>query len=150
MVELDICSEKLCSKLKSFGLTSNKTYTLNETILNFVPEYLHRHFLRGYFDGDGSVTFGSKYSSGRKYNIHICGNKEFLLGTFQKCFPSKNKLSKDRISKQCYGWRLSSKENVMKFLEYLYHDSDIRLQRKYKQYLKAKWSCKTGLIAGNS
>jgi len=150
MVALDICGITLAKKLRSFGLTADKTYTLNSSILKHVPKFLHRDFLRGYFDGDGHVTFGSKYSSGTKYNVHICGNENFLLGTYQKCFPTKNKLSKDKLSKQCFGWRVSSKENVMKFLEYLYHNSDIRLQRKYKQYLKAKWSCKTGLIAGNS
>ena len=41
-------------------------------------------------------------------------------------------------------------EIVYQFLKYLYENSSIHLQRKYLEYYKATWSCKTGLIAGNS
>lgn len=131
-------SVKLAESLFEKGLTTNKTYTLNSSILKFIPKYLIRHFLRGYFDGDGNVLYGVRYSSGIKYNINICGNEEFLLNTFQKYFPSNNKMYYDTKSKQCYIWKLSSRENVTRFLKYLYDNSSIRLARKYKIYLKSK------------
>ena len=132
------------------GLTTNKTYTLNGDILKYIPKYLIRDFLRGYFDGDGNVFFGRRYSSGYKYNVNICGNEDFLLKSFQVYFPSNNKLYKDLYSRQCYVWKISQKDKVRDFMYYLYYNSSIFLQRKYNEFRKIMWACKTGLIAGNS
>ena len=148
--ELMIGSVNLVKPLFKMGLTSNKTYTLNGGIIKYVPKYLIRDFLRGYFDGDGNVFFGKKYASGYKYNINICGNEDFLLKSFQKYFPTTNKLYKDLYSKQCYVWKISKREKVIEFMKYLYENSSIFLSRKYNEYRKIMWTCKTGLIAGNS
>lgn len=147
---LTINGKTLIQPLVKAGLNSRKTYTLNGSEISIVPEHLIRHFLRGYFDGDGNIVWEKKYSSGRKYLINVCGNKDFLENTFQKYFPSANVLSKCKNSKQCYYWRLSDKLRVLEFLNYLYADSSIYLERKYKTYKYAMWSYKTGLIAGNS
>jgi hypothetical protein len=107
LVELMIGSVELVKPLFNMGLTTNKTYTLSGNIVNYIPKYLMRDFLRGYFDGDGNIFFGKKYNSGYKYNINICGNEDFLLKSFQIYFPSNNKLYKDLYSKQCYIWKIS-------------------------------------------
>lgn len=148
--ELMIGSVELVKPLFNMGLTTNKTYTLNGDILKYIPKYLIRDFLRGYFDGDGNVFFGRRYSSGYKYNINICGNEDFLLKSFQVYFPSNNKLYKDLYSRQCYVWKISQKDKVRDFMYYLYYNSSIFLQRKYNEFRKIMWACKTGLIAGNS
>lgn len=150
MCILTINSVKLCSYLHKMGITSNKSSTLSSEIIKYVPKYLMRDFLRGYFDGDGNVMFGRRYNSGYKYNINVCGTEEFLLNSFQVYFPTTNKLYKDLYSKNCYVWKISSRDRVYQFLKYLYENSSIHLQRKYLEYCKATWSCKTGLIAGNS
>lgn len=150
LVELMIGSIELVRPLFIMGLTTNKTYTLNGNIMKYIPKNLIRDFLRGYFDGDGNVMFGKRYSSGYKYNINICGNEDFLLNSFQLYFPTKNKLYKDLYSKQCFIWKISSKDKVKDFMYYLYENSSIHLQRKYNEFRKIKWACKTGLIAGNS
>ena len=150
LVELQINSVKLVAPLFNMGLSTNKTYTLDGSILKFIPKYLMRDFLRGYFDGDGNVFFGTRYSSGYKYTINICGNEDFLLSSFQTYFTSKNKLYKDLYSKQCYVWKISQRDKIKDFMYYLYFNSSIFLQRKYNEFRKIMWSCKTGLIAGNS
>ena len=150
LVELKIGSVNLVKPLFDMGLTSNKTYTLSGNILRYIPKYLMRDFLRGYFDGDGNVFFGKRYSSGYKYNINVCGNEDFLLKSFQTYFPSPNKLYKDLYSKQCYVWKISHRDRVKDFMYYLYYNSSIFLQRKYNEFRKIMWSYKTGLIAGNS
>lgn len=150
LVELMIGRKELVEPLFNMGLSSNKTYTLNGDILKYIPKYLMRDFLRGYFDGDGNVFFGIRYTSGYKYNINVCGNEDFLLKSFQAYFPSSNRLYKDLYSKQCYVWKISSRDKVRDFMHYLYYNSSIFLQRKYNEYRKIMWSCKTGLIAGNS
>lgn len=150
LLELKVNSVELVKPLFNMGLTTNKTYTLDSSILKYIPKYLMRDFLRGYFDGDGNVFFGVRYTSGYKYNINVCGNEDFLLNSFQTYFPSKNKLYKDLYSKQCYVWKISQKDKVKDFMYYLYFNSSIFLQRKYNEFRKIMWSCKTGLIAGNS
>lgn len=150
LVELMIGSVELVKPLFDMGLTTNKTYTLNGDILKYIPKYLMRDFLRGYFDGDGNVFFGRRYNSGYKYNVNICGNEDFLLKSFQTYFPSNNKLYKDLYSKQCYVWKISQRDKVKDFMYYLYYNSSISLQRKYNEFRKIMWACKTGLIAGNS
>lgn len=150
LLELMIGSVELVKPLFNMGLTTNKTYTLNGDILKYIPKYLIRNFLRGYFDGDGNVFFGRRYSSGYKYNVNICGNEDFLLKSFQVYFPSNNKLYKDLYSRQCYVWKISQKDKVRDFMYYLYYNSSIFLQRKYNEFRKIMWACKTGLIAGNS
>mgnify|MGYP003585862868 CR=1 FL=1 len=138
MVELQINSKNFVKPLLKMGLGNNKTYTLNSEIIKFIPKYLIRDFLRGYFDGDGNVMYGRKYNSGTKYNINICGNEDFLLNTYQKYFPSINRMYYDKKSKQTYIWKISSKKRVEEFLHYLYCNSSIHLKRKYKVYLKSK------------
>lgn len=152
---LDMCvlvinSIKLCSKLHNMGIKSNKSSSLSSEVVKYIPKYLIRDFLRGYFDGDGNVMFGKRYSSGYKYNINICGTENFLLGSFQKFFPTTNKLYKDLYSKNCYVWKISNREKILEFLNFIYFNSNIHLKRKYLEYRKAMWSFKIGLIAGNS
>lgn len=147
---LTINGKVLVKPLIEMKLGGNKTYTLDSNIMRYVPSDLVRHFLRGYFDGDGCVTWGKHYSSGYKYIVQIAGNKDFLLSSFQKIFPTDCKLYKYKTSKQCYTWKVANKNDVLKFLNYIYADAKIYLDRKYKVYLYAMWSFKTELIAGNS
>lgn len=147
---LSINGKQLILPLVDMGLSGKKTYTLDDSIVNYIPEHLIRHFLRGFMDGDGNITWGKKYSSGNKYIVQVCGNKEFLLGTFQKYFPSNCSLYRYKNAKQCYAWKISDKQKVLEFLNYLYKDAKIYLDRKYKIYQFAMWSYKTELIAGNS
>ena len=58
LVELMIGRKELVEPLFNMGLSSNKTYTLNGDILKYIPKYLMRDFLRGYFDGDGLFSGG--------------------------------------------------------------------------------------------
>lgn len=134
MKRLQLNSVKLVEQLSKLGIENNKTYTLSSKVLNNIPDRFVRDFLRGYFDGDGNILFNKKYSSGTKYNINVCGNEEFLLNTYQKYFPSKNKMYFEKKSKQMFVWKISSKEEIIKFLEYLYKDSKIYLCRKFVAY----------------
>ena len=78
---LTINGKTLVKPLIEMKLGGNKTYTLDSNIMRYVPSDLVRHFLRGYFDGDGCVTWGKHYSSGYKYIVQIAGNKDFLLNS---------------------------------------------------------------------
>lgn len=147
---LAINGKELVTPLIQMGLVGNKTYSLSGDIIKYVPEHLIRHFLRGYFDGDGCISLEKRYKSGTKSTVHVAGNLDFLENTFNKYFPTACAIRKYKISKQCYDYTIQDKKQVLKFLAYLYSGSTIYLKRKYDLYLYAMWSCKTELIAGNS
>ena len=49
---VDITSAKLCNDLVNLGIGYTKSYS--ELHIPTIPNNLIRHFIRGYFDGDGS------------------------------------------------------------------------------------------------
>lgn len=147
---LNINGSQLCEPLIKMGLGGKKTYTLSGDIMKYIPNDLVRHFLRGYCDGDGNITWGKHYSSGYKYHVQICGNEDFLLNSFNKWWPSNCALYKDKKSKQCYIWKVANKMEVAKLVSWMYSDAKIYLNRKYDIYQQIMWSSKTELIAGIS
>lgn len=147
---LCINGKSLIKPLIKMGITKRKTYELNSTIIQYIPEALIRHFLRGYFDGDGCISWDKRYKSGNKSVVHVAGNYEFLENTFNKYFPTACNLRLYKKSKQCYDYTIQDKHEVLRFLCFLYNDAKIYLERKYQLYQYAMWSFKTELIAGNS
>ena len=63
-------SDYLCEALINLGCTSRKTFTLEFPKL---PDELINHFIRGYFDGDGSACI----HKGRLF-IHFLGTYNFI------------------------------------------------------------------------
>ena len=129
-VYLDINSKKLCEQLRQYDLSNNKSTTM-DNIIQYIPDVLKHHFLRGYFDGDGHITYGKQYISGKKYSIQIIGTKEFLLSSYNKYCLTNNKLYKYKTCNM-YCWSISKKSLIDDFISYLYKDATIYLNRKYE------------------
>lgn len=51
---VDINSSKICNDLVNLGIGYNKTYSENK--IPNINKDLIRHFIRGYFDGDGTIS----------------------------------------------------------------------------------------------
>ena len=63
------------------GCVPNKSLILTFPNKHQVPENLINHFIRGYFDGDGSINYGirERYSVRKKQNIkRLSMNAEFV------------------------------------------------------------------------
>lgn len=52
MSQVVISGKKILKDLETKGIIPNKTFTIQYPV---IPENLERHFLRGYFDGDGCI-----------------------------------------------------------------------------------------------
>ena len=87
MVSVSIKSRLLCETLDGYGMGKNKTYSHNIDI-DFIPDEHFIHFIRGYFDGDGTVYYlngVTKRSNGREYSYNnynwsiISNTNEHLL-----------------------------------------------------------------------
>ena len=72
-----LSSTHMWKTLVSKGVPVNKTEKLDGVVLDYIPKTLKSHFVRGYFDGDGSV---GKYGKGSRasYRFTLVGTELFL------------------------------------------------------------------------
>lgn len=129
-----IMNKHLWNTLNSYKCTSNKSLTLEFPDLTiFSDKKLIKHFIRGYFDGDGCITF-HKYTHCISPAISVLGTKRFLQGILSTCGISANFRHDKRHSEKTFSLEFN-KENGISFINYLYSNSSIYLQRKYNKYL---------------
>ena len=131
--KISLNSKKIVSSIIKRGVLPRKSLTMSGEVIDSIPKEFVRHFLRGYFEGDGHVTYGSKYASGIKYCVVIIGTLDFLTKTF-KANCISNSLIKKYSSCGMYRWVTSKRDHVDAFLTYIYKDSTIYLNRKYAIY----------------
>jgi hypothetical protein len=125
-----IHSKKLVEDLISKGCVPRKSLILTFPNENILPQSLVRHFIRGYFDGDGSIQV--KYKSAC---IEILGTKNFLA-EIAKRYDIPLKL---RTHGQAWGLHFGKKIYTKKFIEDIYINNSISLDRKEmsgKKFLK--------------
>jgi len=90
---------------------------------------LDNHFIRGYFDGDGCITYGKKIN--KNCTISIVSNKEFLDTIVKKIcinfsYTKRHKQKNDNILTVTTG----GIKNILVFYDYIYTNSNIHLIRK--------------------
>lgn len=131
----------LWETLNSYGCTPKKSL-----ILKFPDEFIFkdksliRHFIRGYFDGDGSLGLydytTNNYIYHNKIQCNVLGTKDFLTGVNQYNPFSKLITSCGSTSHPNKAFRLQwSTKEAFSLCFYLYHNSTIFLDRKYTKYL---------------
>ena len=131
-----IRDEQIAKDLADRGCINNKTYLLKFPNEQQIPEKYLSHFIRGYFDGDGSInySFDKKYPSYRKYRIGFVGTEDFLKGV--RHFFDKDNVKIENHKTWCQ-LNLSGNKSVIKYLNLIYNDSteNNRLDRKYNSYI---------------
>lgn len=128
--QVGITSQKLVDNLNNYGCTPRKSLSLKFPKLR---EDLVHHYIRGYFDGDGSV-FISKEKHWRNGTIssvihyRFSGTESFLT-EIDKQINLNGRLSVIKGSK---AFELAYKRNkkLISFYNYLYKDATIFLKRK--------------------
>lgn len=142
-IRLSISSAILISDLHKLGVVENKTYC-NLHIPKEIPSHLIRHFIRGYFDGDGCITHSLKkpnekhrqknYTVGFRFDI--CGKTSQLFLEVQKWFTEYNIYSTITYIKRDDMYRLNicRKQNIKDIYFIFYNNSNFYLKRKYEKY----------------
>ena len=145
---LEFYREKMREDLLKLGLVQRKSL-----IMQFpkVPEEYMRHFIRGCWDGDGSIYI----SNGKLNASYVCGSKDFIkrlvLELFKIGIHRKKHLKyksyfgtrfllavhKSKQSKS-YSIKLNTQENIAKLFHYFYDDVEesMYLKRKYEVFKK--------------
>lgn len=130
-IKLVINSKKMCSDLIKLGCIPNKTFLLTFPNIN---DNLKSHFIRGYFDGDGTVT-----SCRQRCYVRIVSTYTFLEELYKSlvrnCNIKQNKIGTFKNSKVCY-LSISSKKDCESFYRYIYRDATYFLKRKYNKFIQ--------------
>lgn len=132
--KVTVTNKKMVTQLEKLGCIANKSLVLTFPNENQVPNHLVRHFIRGYFDGDGCAY---RLKTGRQnVAISIVGTEKFLksiIDIFKKICSNYGAESLYRKQNQ-QAWQLNKcnyKANK-EIYEYLYKDATIYLDRKYE------------------
>ena len=133
-ITCNLRSKHFWETLNNYGCVPNKSLILKfpkECI--FKDQSLIRHFIRGYFDGDGCISQHVNVKSVTPC-VTILGTKDFLNKIIKYTkIPAKFRRDK-RHSSEVYSLNYS-KENSIKLINYLYNNSTISLERKYNKYI---------------
>lgn len=126
---IQICSVKIKNDLLKYGITNNKSETIN---IPNIREDLIIYWIKGYFDGNGTIDLHSK-----KYpRIRICSANKDLLNNIIIFFNNtlKTKVTNiSKISKKCYEIYYMS-EDVVKIYNAFYEKNNIYLERKFEKF----------------
>lgn len=138
-----IQSTILYNDLIKLGIVPGKTYK-EMGIPNQIPISLRRHFIRGYFDGDGWCTFHlhAPEQRNREKNYRIKGSAGICCKTKNILEEIQQELSKFDITMNLhyltrdnmYNITSSSFSNLKKLFSYLYDSADYFLSRKYTKF----------------
>lgn len=128
---LVVCSSKMCKDLVYHGIVPKKTG--KESIPNDLSKELVFHFIRGFFDGDG--TLGKENNN--HFALYSCSYN--ILFSINEYFKKEFNISAtiSRINRNpdvnffCYNLYNIKAMNV---LDSLYKNSTIRLDRKFEKY----------------
>ena len=139
---LKVARQRLCEDLnQNFDIAYGEK-SLHETISSQIPKEFLRDFMRGHFDGDGSITYNE--DSGTWY-FSIVGGKEF-------CYQYKAIIDKeygkdigvvtnDSRNENMYYYRVTSFKDLVLVYLFLYYRDCTCLERKrdtFKQIISDK------------
>ena len=142
-------SDKIVDDLIKLGCPPRKTFEIKFPSNDILPEKLLNHFIRGYFDGDGSISYSERKSTSKirdKY-LHFCitftgtynlmtGIKQYLNSNIVRFIGDMR--SRWNNGKNNYTLSIDGNDIIEKVLDWLYQDSTIFLDRKYQKYLLLK------------
>ena len=136
---LQIANQKISKDLNNLGCVPNKSLILEFPTKKQVPKKWIRHFIRGVMDGDGYFAKYFIKNDWVKYQVNLVSTIMFLekLTTVLKeeldinTFITKRHKNRDTTTKQMF---ISGRIQVTKFLNWIYQDSTVSLNRKHLKY----------------
>ncbi len=131
--ELRVTSKDLSDKLTLVGCPPKKSLKLD--FPDWISQDLMSHFIRGYFDGDGSVWCNK--ASGKSWHVNFSSGNVTFLVLLHDHLSQKLGVSGQVYSLQKgYSLDFSKKANVGAILKYIYKDSNFSMKRKKERYDK--------------
>lgn len=129
-----INSKYISNKLNQLGVFENKTFKIKFPY--FLNENLYSHFIRGYFDGDGSISL-------RKDNkgiFYLIGTEDIIksileiLMKFANINQVKINLNHNNIENNIRCISIGGNLKILKIYHYLYDNATIFMERKKNKF----------------
>lgn len=129
-------SKHMCDALNHIGMIPNKSLKLE---FPNIDKELYKHFIRGYFDGDGSLVQRIKNRNNHPVLVTITSTDSFC-NAVNKIINKELNIKGCITDASCKNGMTKvlsiSGRNVCKiFLDWIYEDANLFLQRKYNRYL---------------
>jgi intein/homing endonuclease len=129
---LELNSKHLTAQLAKHGCHQTKSFSI--TFPDWLEEKLIRHFVRGYFDGDGCLHVNK---ADDQLNLQIVSTKEMIesLATIMKKLDVNTYISHpERYTNNTYRLDTGGSRQVLRFCRWIYNYSTIHLDRKHQIY----------------
>ena len=125
----------LADKLIALGCVPNKSLKLTFPSLSIIPDSLLSHFIRGVFDGDGSISINrDKY-----LNVSITSCETFIQ-PFRQWVLNNLDIDTKHYYRHTHTntvqMMITRTNDAKKFLDWLYLDATYYLTRKFQKYQK--------------
>ena len=115
--------------LKKLGCIERKSLTLTFPTEEQVPKKYIYDFIRGYFDGDGTLSFDRRRKTPQA-RFGFAGTKEFLLSIQNELEINLALQSRGNA----YAFVVSGNKQAKKFFDKIYNNPTRYLKRKYELY----------------
>jgi hypothetical protein len=131
--DLSVCNQHFSESLNLLGCVPNKSLILKFPTFNQVPDNLIRHFIRGYFDGDGCIHINLKE---RNVRLLFEGTEDFLMHIRDILYKNLNVKYAvvEKSQSKSYHINYGKYADVELIYKYLYKDCNIYLDRKLKKF----------------
>lgn len=134
-----ICSNRLIENIEKYNLCGNKSHRTH--IPEQIQQNLIKHFIRGYFDGDGCIWMDKRRRG--LGAVTITSSSLLVLQQIENHLKQNNIIRQEKNpiepgNGNCFSLRISKREEMLSFLSYIYDNSVFYMKRKFDQYLKLK------------
>ncbi|MFX0099081.1 MAG: hypothetical protein ACFFCS_05825 [Candidatus Hodarchaeota archaeon] len=159
MSRILINRKKMAQDLEKLGIhPSTKSYDLKFPDEKILQKKFQKDYIRGVFDGDGSISIHHDKLGNTRFIFAIYGTRPHLEKIqdilIKECNLSKTKIIYDTRTKNSHSLSYYGPQNVGKIFEYLYGNDfdpkeEICLERKYRMMKEAHEHYLRSMEAGN-
>lgn len=134
LAKVELTSQKTVDDLIKNGCFKKKTLILKPPTT--VPKELLPHFIRGFFDGDGSIikTAGKFYEQYHKYNYSVSFSCMEEIGYWLQEYFGFGSVVYDKRKEFSVSYSISGNNVLEQFYHIIYDNATIYLDRKYLRF----------------
>lgn len=128
--KINLTSQKTVNDLIDKGCFKQKSLILEPP--KKVPENLIPHFIRGFFDGDGSIIKYERTETSTIFQINITST--YKMVKWIKDYIGMGQIIPEKRREQTWYFTLGGNRQVIKFYHLLYENATVWMDRKYNRF----------------